>query len=93
MNDVLHWLWLASLKGIGSVTMLRYLRAFNTVTELYDAGEAELARVEKATKAEIKAFSDKSLKRAEEILEDCTKRSVRILPIDDAGYPTWLRSI
>lgn len=93
MNDILHWLWLANLKGVGSVTMLKYLRAFNTVTELYDAGEAELRRVDKATGAEIKAFSDKSLKRAEEILEDCTRRSVKILPIDDMAYPMWLRSI
>lgn len=38
MDEKLHWLWLSSLKGFGSVTMLKYLRAFDTVTELYDAG-------------------------------------------------------
>ncbi|MBR5708373.1 MAG: DNA-processing protein DprA [Oscillospiraceae bacterium] len=93
MDEKLHWLWLSSLKGVGSVTMLKYLRAFNTVTELYDAGRRELEEVEGATKAEIKALSDKSLKRAEEIAEECRMREVRILPVDDPDYPTWLRTI
>ena len=93
MDEKLHWLWLSSLKGVGSVTMLKYLRAFNTVTELYDAGRRELEEVEGATKVEIKALSDKSLKRAEEIAEECRMREVRILPVDDPDYPTWLRTI
>ena len=93
MKETLQWLWLSSLKGFGSVTMLKYLRAFNTVTELYDAAPRDLEQIEGATKAEIKALSDKSLKKAEEIAEECRMREVRILPIDDPDYPTWLRTI
>ena len=93
MDEKLHWLWLSSLKGFGSVTMLKYLRAFNNVTELYDASPRDLERIEGATKAEIKALGNKSLKKAEEIAEECRMREVRILPIDDPDYPTWLRTI
>lgn len=93
MDEKLHWLWLSSLKGFGSVTMLKYLRAFNTVTELYDASPRDLEQIEGATKAEIKALGNKSLKKAEEIAEECRMREVRILPIDDPDYPTWLRTI
>ena len=66
---------------------------FASPEEIYFAPEEELLLAEGVTKTQCALLADKSLDRAEKVLEDCAKDGQFLLTMDDAAYPARLRNI
>ena len=93
MAALKYWVWLTTLPGLGQRTKLQLLENFASPEEIYFAPEEELLLAEGVTKAQCALLADKSLDRAEKVLEDCAKDGQFLLTMDDAAYPARLRNI
>lgn len=93
MAALKYWVWLTTLPGLGQRTKLQLLEHFASPEEIYFASEEELLLAEGVTKAQCALLADKSLDRAEKVLEDCAKDGQFLLTMDDAAYPARLRNI
>ena len=92
MAALKYWVWLTTLPGLGQRTKLQLLEHFASPEEIYFAPE-ELLLAEGVTKTQCALLADKSLDRAEKVLEDCAKDGQFLLTMDDAAYPARLRNI
>lgn len=88
-----YWLWLSSLKGIGTSGAVRVLRRFGSPRDVYFAAAAEYRQVEGLQRGEIDALSNKSFNDAEKIMEDCENGDIQIVTLQDSIYPERLRNI
>ena len=93
MAALKYWVWLTTLPGLGQRTKLQLLEHFASPEEIYFAPEEELLLAEGVTKEQCALLADKSLDRAEKVLEDCAKDGQFLLTMDDAAYPARLRNI
>ena len=93
MAALKYWVWLTTLPGRGQCTKLQLLEHFASPEEIYFAPEEELLLAEGVTKTQCALLADKSLDRAEKVLEDCAKDGQFLLTMDDAAYPARLRNI
>ena len=93
MAALKYWVWLTTLPGLGQRTKLQLLEHFASPEEIYFAPEEELLLAEGVTKAQCALLADKSLDRAEKVLEDCAKDGQFLLTMADAAYPARLRNI
>ena len=93
MAALKYWVWLTTLPGLGQRTKLQLLEHFASPEEIYFAPEEELLLAEGVTKVQCALLADKSLDRAEKVLEDCAKDGQFLLTMDDAAYPARLRNI
>lgn len=94
MAALKYWVWLTTLPGLGQRTKLQLLEHFASPEEIYFAPEEELLLLaEGVTKTQCALLADKSLDRAEKVLEDCAKDGQFLLTMDDAAYPARLRNI
>ena len=93
MAALKYWVWLTTLPGLGQRTKLQLLEHFASPEEIYFVPEEELLLAEGVTKAQCALLADKSLDRAEKVLEDCAKDGQFLLTMDDAAYPARLRNI
>ena len=92
MATLKYWLWLATRRPLRPTDAFRLLEQFGTPEALYfaDRGEYELSGVSAQCRASLE---DKNLDCAERILADCERLGVRVLTLQDAGYPERLRQI
>lgn len=93
MASIKYWLWLTNLKGFGAAGAMRVLNHFATPERAYYADPEEYELIEGLTAFQCRALGDKDLSRAEAILADCQRLSVRIMTIQDGDYPERLRQI
>ena len=93
MAALKYWVWLTTLPGLGQRTKLQLLEHFASPEGIYFAPEEELLLAEGVTKTQCALLADKSLDRAEKVLEDCAKDGQFLLTMDDAAYPARLRNI
>ena len=88
-----YWIWLSTRTGVSKPRRLELLRRFGSVQDIYHAGDDMLEDMEDLSEAERKALSDKDLKDAENILNECYELGIQLLTWQDAQYPERLRTI
>jgi len=88
-----HWIWLATRPHISDRTKQELLRAFGDPETVFFAAREDYCLVEGLTDESREALCDKSLRQAQQILEDCHRKNLRILTIQDAAYPARLKNI
>ena len=93
MAALKYWLWLAELQGLRRQTRLSLLEHFGSPEDIYYADPQEVLLTEGISREQADRLQDKSLARAEEILEACQRQGFRILTLQDAEYPVRLRNI
>ena len=89
---LVHWIWLAHRPGLGPRTRVELLRHFRDPEAVYFADEEALGNLELSTEAKA-ALLDKDLDASEKILEQCRKKRLSILTLQDAAYPSRLKNI
>ena len=89
---LVHWIWLAHRPGFGPRTKAKLLEHFRDPEAVYYADEEALGQLGLSAEA-IAALLDKNLDSSEKILEDCRKKRLNILTIQDAAYPSRLKNI
>ncbi len=85
------WLWLST--QVSLTTAWRVLEQLGTPEKVYFADSEEYESIPGLSQEELQALSDKSVRRVEEILENCQRLHVRIVTWQDAAYPDRLRGI
>lgn len=93
MAALKYWVWLSELAGLNNVSKLLLLQHFGSPEEIYYAGAEEYAQVEGLKKEQGELLHQKSLQRAEDILQNCAKDSIFLITLDDALYPNRLKNI
>ena len=93
MAALKYWVWLSELAGLNNVSKLLLLQHFGSPEEIYYAGAEEYAQVEGLKKEQGELLHQKSLQRAEDILQNCAKDNIFLITLDDALYPNRLKNI
>ncbi|MBP3684200.1 MAG: DNA-processing protein DprA [Oscillospiraceae bacterium] len=88
-----HWIWLAHRSGVSDRMKVTLLEHFSDPEEIYYADGSAYDQVEGLSAEAKDALRDKNLLPAEEILEQCAGKKLRILTIQDAQYPQKLKNI
>ena len=89
---LIHWIWFAT-RHMGDHIKLALLSHFNDPEAIYYAQKGELDGVEYLSKEGRERLADKSLAKAQKIINDCTNLKIRILTFQDAAYPGRLKNI
>jgi DNA processing protein len=87
-SDNVYWIWLSQINEIGPVISKLLLSVFKTPQNIYKATKNELVEIKGIGNitADI-IFNDKSLVKAEAILNKCKKLNIGILTYADSLYP------
>lgn len=93
MAALKYWVWLSDLAGLSNVNKLLLLQHFGSPEEIYYAGAEEYAQVEGIKKEQWELLGQKSLQRAEDILQNCAKDNIFLITLEDALYPNRLKNI
>lgn len=89
---LLYWIWFAECKEISLLHKRRLLEQFGDPEEIYKTSDRAFERIELPEK-ERRALQEKDLHSAQEILRDCIKKEIHLLPITEDAYPSRLRNI
>ncbi len=92
-NDVLFWIWLAEALGAANSDFRKILELYESPYEVFCAEAEELERRAGLREKTIADLSDKSLGRASEILDNCERLGIGLMPYDSELYPQPLREI
>ncbi len=93
MTKLDYWLWLSLKEGIGQQKISHLLELFNSPEEIFKLSKQTLKTIEGLGKEEVRALSDKSMKRAAFVKEQCKRFGIRILTYDSEFYPQKLKEI
>lgn len=90
---LVHWIWLATRSGISDRMKKIIAEAMPDAEEVYYANADGLASLEGMTPEILESLLDKDLLEAEEILQKCEKKQIRICTYQDGEYPVRLKNI
>lgn len=93
MGALKYWIWLTNLTKVAGTGAYALLRHFGTPEAAYAADEAAYPFVPNLSPQVREALKNKSLSRAEQILENCETLKIRVLTLHDIEYPERLRQI
>ena len=86
-----YWLWLAGRRGIGVRGLCALLAQFGTPEAVFCAQQTQYP--EGIRENGVQSLLDKDLTPAREILQQCYRKNIHILTMQDAAYPQRLRTI
>lgn len=90
---LVHWIWLATRQGLTERTKYELLQRYSDPEDLYRDVEGDYQAVKGMTPKGTESLQDKSLGEAMEILEQCRQKDIRLLTLQDPGYPARLKGI
>ena len=90
---LIHWMWLATRPSMSDRAKVMMLQHFSDPEDIYFADDESFAHIEGLTRDGAQALRDKNLSDAQKILEDCARKKIHILTLQDASYPTRLKHI
>jgi len=88
-----YWLWFTQRHYGSRADQFRLLEYFGTPEAAYFADDQEYELAEGLSRQTRMSLRDKSMERAERILEDCDRLGLRMLTFQDAEYPDRLKHI
>lgn len=92
MSEHVHWIWLAQRPEFTAHLLNQLYEQMGTPAHLYAADRAAYIAAGLNAK-QTAALCDKDLRSAYAILRTCEKQNIRILTLEDSGYPAALREI
>lgn len=93
MSTLKYWVWLSAMTGLRPKRRFELLDTFGDPEKVYFADERLLREKLNLSDAELRPFAERSLDRAESILEKCQAEGIYIVSFQDAAYPTRLKNI
>lgn len=91
--EKIYAIWLSETFGAGSRISSMLCEYYSSFEEIYKADLGEISLIEGISEKHIEKLRNKNLKRAEEIMEECSALNIDILTIYDDKYPETLRNI
>ena len=93
MSLLRYWIWLSTIPGLSLRGQLRLLDSFYSPEAIYLADRRALEDSGALTKNEIALIERRDFSLADKVLEECRRKGIRILTMQDAAYPRRLMSI
>jgi len=93
MDNLLYWVWLTSIPGLGSVKISKLLNAFGEPEKVWNATESDLKNVTGLNRQDIFQLCNKNTEMAEKIMIKAGQLGIRIVTIQETEYPSYLRNI
>lgn len=93
MSEPKYFVWLSAKGRLSAAAAYRAVRQLGTPEDIYNAGSAEIDRLNGIGKAAKELLKDKSMVSAEQIIEKCIRKNISIVTFSDANYPERLRNI
>lgn len=93
MSESLHWIWLASRLGAASPYLNTLLLHYASPKSIFEAAPSEISSLEKVPESVKLRLQDKSLDRAERILEQCRTKGIGVMTYGDPRFPAILKTI
>ena len=90
-EDLIYWLWLNELTAFKKRTVIKAIKKFGTAQRVFQ--ELQTLNLNGKLKKIIKGNVNFSLKKAENILNECQKYNYSIIKYSDKIYPTNLKYI
>lgn len=87
-----YWVWLQNALGFGSKYVNVILERFSTAENVYKVDSNSFLELGLSKKA-VEKLSDKNLKPACKIIEECKNNGILIIPYSSDDYPERLREI
>lgn len=88
-----YWIWLTTLPRIGPVTANRLMKKFGHPENVYHGSEEDLKKMGDLTTAQRNSLlENKDLDDAKRILEECERKHISLLPLEDPRYPKRARN-
>ncbi len=88
-----YWLWLTTKSGLSDIKILQLLAHFETPLQIYHAYEERVEALPFLAPSDALLLQNRSMRKADEILEICHKKKIRIVTMQDAEYPQPLLSL
>ncbi len=89
---LIHWVWLAQCGCVSDHVKMTLLSRFSDPERIYFAARGELEQTEGLTEEGMQSLSNKDLSGAQEILDRCLEKNIRLLTWQDAAYPERLKN-
>ena len=83
MAALQYWVWLSELNGVNHVSKLKLLQHFGSPEDIYYAAPEDYGQVEGISREQIELLGQKSLQRAEWILQECARENIFLVTMDD----------
>ncbi len=93
MSSLKTWVWLALCGGNSTGKTKALLSHFGSAEKVYAATEQEYREIDIISEYDISYLTDKRLDRAEKIIDECIKKRIRIITMQDVAYPDRLKQI
>lgn len=90
-DDHKYWIWLTTKPKMNSYKIKKILQRFRTPENIYNATDKDISSMIGLESLDMVALADKSLEKAEKIMEEVERIGARIVTIDDYEYPPKLR--
>lgn len=91
--SLVYWIWLQQALGYGSKYSGEILNFFGNAENVFNANESSLKSLKIGSRKTIANLLDKSLIKANKILETCEQNNIEIIPFNSKVYPENLREI
>ena len=89
MSSLLSYVWLSLKRGLGNYLRAEVLRRMGSPEAVYAADSTMLAQsCPSLRRQHIELLCDKSTDEAEQVITQCAREDIRILPVSDAAYLT-----
>lgn len=93
MSALKYWVWLTTLPGLTGTARQALLERFLSPEEIYYAPQEQILQIEGVLPRQAECLENKSLDRANSILEECARKEIFLLTQQDALYPQRLLNI
>ena len=93
MSNTVYYIWLSNCIGQAHRQTKNIFWHFGNVKNIYDASISELTQSKLFSPAQLERLSNKSLDRAEKIMEYCQQRDYKIVTLTNKSYPKRLAQI
>ena len=91
--EKLYAIWLSEAFGAGSRISAKLCEYYSSFEEIYNADLEEISLIEGISGQHLDKLGNKSLKRAQEIYEECLALKIEVITIFDDLYPENLKNI
>jgi DNA processing protein len=94
MNDLKYWIAFNNIEGLGSVSIIRIWKHFQSIKEAWSASSSDLHHVEGIQNHIIeKLIKTRNKINPDEELEKIQQKEIKILCLRDPEYPALLKQI
>ena len=93
MAKLKYWIWLSAIEDLPPLGQVSLLQKFGDPENIYFADAPQYEGLKGVSERMVRALSDKSLRRAEEIISLCEQKNITWLTLQDADYPERLRQM